>query len=158
MNKMNQLIYGALLALPSYRAVAADAESFRHEIEVFFSSGIGNVVSIILLLLFLLWLLLPLAVFGLKSRLKKLSAETRETNAVLAEIRETNRILADKPVSDDLLAHIEETNRILADIREELSVLNDDDVPVVEAEQPRSKTRVYEDDSAELYEQIKYDP
>ncbi|UCB55008.1 MAG: hypothetical protein JSW45_00240 [Thiotrichales bacterium] len=158
MNKMINYVYAALLTLPSYRAVAADAESFRHEIEVFFSSGVGSVVSIILLLLFLLWLLLPLAVFGLKSRLKQLTAESRETNRVLAEIRETNRVLADKPVSDALLAHIDETNKILADIREELSVLNEDEAPVVEAELTRSKTTVYEDDSAELYDQIKYDP
>ena len=46
----------------------------------------------------------------------------------------------------------------LADIRDELSVLNEEDA--LDDETDEGKTTVYEEkqDSAELYDQIKYDP
>ncbi len=156
MNNMIKSCFGALLLLASCRVTAADAESVRHEIEVFLSSGVGNVVSFILLLLFLLWLLLPLALFGLKSRLKQLTREARETNKALAEIRETNKAFIESNETDEILAHIDKTNRILADIRDELSVLNEEEEPVAEME-PTRKTVVVED-TADLYDEIKYDP
>jgi len=158
MNKTINYISVVLLLPVSFRAVAAEPESIRHEIEVFLSSGIGSVVSIILLILLLLWLLLPLAVFGLKSKLNRLTSETREANRKLAAIMETNRMLADTNDAGEILGHINETNSILADIREELSVLNEADPEEDETEQ--GKTTVYEEqgDSVELYDQIKYDP
>jgi len=80
--------FGALLASISFSAAGANANSIRHEIEVFFSSGVGSIVFVLLLLLFLLWLLLPLAVFGLKRGLKDVIRESRETNRILADIRD----------------------------------------------------------------------
>ena len=156
MNQVINFFIGVWLTLVSYSAIAAEAESIRHEIEVFLSSGLGSIVSIILLLLFLLWLLLPLAVFGLKGKLNQLTRETRETNKALAEIRETGKAFADSNESNELLAHIDETNKILADIREELSVLNEEEVPLADTEQSR-KTVVVED-TADLYDEIKYEP
>ena len=160
MNKMINYFIVALLMLVSYSTAAADAESIRHEVEVFlfklFSTGIGSIVSIILLLLFLLWLLLPLAVFGLKSKLKQLTREASETNRILADIKGTYKIRAENNESNEILAHINETNKILADIRDELSVLKEEESPTANGEQ--SKTTVYEEDAEDLYDQIKYDP
>lgn len=156
MNRMIKYFIVALLMLVSFSAAAADAHSMRHEIAVFLSTGVGSIVSIILLLLFLLWLLLPLAVFGLKSKLKQLTREASETNRTLADIKETYKIRAENNETNEILAHINETNKILADIRDELSVLNEEETPTANTEQ--SKTTVYEDDEADLYDQIKYDP
>ena len=156
MNKMIKYFIVALLMLVSYSTAAADAESIRHEIEAFLSSGIGSIVSFILLLLFLLWLLLPLAVFGLKSKLKQLTREASETNRILADIKGTYKIRAENNESNEILAHINETNKILADIRDELSVLKEEESPTADTEQ--SKTTVYEEDAGDLYDQIKYDP
>lgn len=147
MNTAARCVFGAVLALSSYTAAAADAQGIRHEIEVFLSSGVGSIVSIVLLILFMLWLLLPLAVFGLKSRLKALARENRETNRMLAEIKDVTMVSS----------QIEETNRILADIREELSALSEEEeAPPVKAE--RSEVNIYEEDTADLYDEIKYDP
>ena len=156
MNKNIKYFIVALLMLVSYSTVAADTESIRHEIEVFLSSGTGSIVSFILLLLFLLWLLLPLAIYGLKSKLKQLTREASETNRMLADIKEIYKIRTDNNESNEILAHISETNKILADIRDELSVLNEEESPTANAEQ--SKTTVYEEDAGDLYDQIKYDP
>jgi len=156
MNKMIKYFVVALLTLVSYSTAAADTESIRHEIEVFLSTGIGSIVSIILLLLFLLWLILPLAVFGLKSKLKQLTMEARETNRTLVDIKEAYKIGAENDETNEILAHINETNKILADIRDELSVLKEEESPTANAEQ--SKTTVYEEDAGDLYDQIKYDP
>ncbi len=157
MNKIYKVIAIAGLASFSFTAVAADPQSIRQEIEVFLSSGIGNIVSIILLLLFMLWLLLPLAIFGLKSKLNRLRSETRETNRMLADIVESNRVLADTNDASEILGHINETNRLLAEIRDELSVLKEEDVPVAD-EPPLSKSTVYETGSADYYDEIKYEP
>ena len=157
---MNNIFRGiaiAWLAAFSFTAIAEEAESIRQEIEVFLSSGIGNVVSIILLLLFMLWLLLPLAIFGLKSKLNKLRSETRETNRMLADIVESNRVLADTNDASEILGHISETNKLLAEIRDELSVLNDEEAPVT-SESSSSKSTVYETGSADYYDEIKYEP
>ena len=156
MNIMIKYFIVALLVLVSYSTAAADTESIQHEIEVFLSTGIGSIVSFILLLIFLLWLLLPLAVFGLKSKLKQLTRETGETNRILADFKETYSIRTENNESNEILAHINETNKILADIRDELSVLKEEESPTANAEQ--SKTTVYEEDAADLYDQIKYDP
>jgi hypothetical protein len=156
MNKMIKYIIVALLVLFSYSTAAADTESIRHEIEVFLSTGIGSIVSFILLFLFMLWLLLPLAVFGIKSKLKQLTRENGETNRLLADIKETYSIRIENNESNEILAHINETNKILADIRDELSVLKEEESPEANSEQ--SKTTVYEEDAGDLYDQIKYDP
>ena len=156
MNKMIKYFIVALLVLVSYSTAAADTESIQHEIEVFLSTGIGSIVSFILLLIFLLWLLLPLAVFGLKSKLKQLTRETGETNRILADIKETYSIRTENNESNGILAHINETNKILADIRDELSVLKEEEFSEANSEQ--SKTTVYEEDAGDLYDQIKYDP
>lgn len=156
MNKMIKYFNVVLLMLVSYRAAAADAGSIQHEIEVFLSTGMGNIVSIILLLLLLLWVLLPLAVFGLKSKLRQLSIEAREANRTLADIKEAYKIRTETNQTKQILAHINETNKILADIRDELSVLREEESPTAESEQ--SKITVYEEDAGDLYDQIKYDP
>ena len=149
-------LFALMLALASSNAVAAEAESIRHEIEVFFSSGIGTVVSIILLLLFLLWLLLPLAVFGLKSRLKDAIKETRETNRLLAEISQTENMLVETSDTNSILAEIRETKALLAEIRDEFTALDSEEKNEAYTERP---SRVIEEEStAELYDEIKYDP
>ena len=105
MKNMIRYACGMLFAVVSCSGAAADAESIRHELEIFLSSGIGSVVSIVLL----------------------------------------------------LLAQIEETNRILADIRDELSVLNEEDVSgtsVVE----QSSVGMQEESAADYYDKIKYEP
>lgn len=98
MRNTSRLYTGALLAQASCSTSAADAYSIRHEIDVFFSSGIGSIVFIVLMLLLLLWLLLPLALFGLKSKIKGLIRENRETNRLLTDIRNQ---LAALSVEDD---------------------------------------------------------
>jgi hypothetical protein len=92
-NKLNKYYYLVPLTLVSC-SVAADTHSFRHEIEVFFSSGVGSIAFVLLLFLILLWLMLPLAVFGLKRRLKDLIRESQETNRMLAEIRDELAVLS----------------------------------------------------------------
>ena len=82
-------------------ASCAAAHSIRHEIDGFLATGIGNIVFVILLLLLLLWLFLPLAIFGLKSRLKRLIRETRETNEILADIRNELAAVASEDTSAD---------------------------------------------------------
>jgi|GEM_PF-943848 len=153
---MIKYVYGALLGAVSSGAAAADAESIRHEIEIFLTSGIGSIVSIILLLLFLLWLILPLAVFGLKGRVRRLTTEIRESNRMLADIMASNKALAETRDAGDIRDRIDETNRILADIREELSVLDDDDETEVRTKQQGSVVR--EEGAADYYDEIKYEP
>jgi hypothetical protein len=153
---MIKYVYGVLLTAVSFGAAAADAESIRHEIEIFLSSGIGGIVSIVLLLLFLMWLVLPLAIFGLKSRVRQLKTEIRESNRMLAEIMASNKALADTRDTGEIRDHIDETNRILADIRDELSVLNDDDEPEVSSERQGSSVR--EEGATDFYDEIKYEP
>ena len=153
---MIKYVYGVLLVAVSPGAAAADAESIRHEIEIFLSSGVGGIVSIILLLLFLLWLILPLAVFGLKSKVRRLTSEIRESNRMLADIMASNKALAETSDTGELRDQLEETNRILADIREELSVLNDDDEPEVSPEQQGAVVR--EEGATDYYDEIKYEP
>ena len=149
-------LVGGSLTLISGGAAAAEAASFREQIEVFLSSGIGTVVSIILFLLFLLWLLLPLAVFGLKTRLREITRETRQANRVLSELQETGKLLAERNDARLLLAEIRACNKILASIRDELTAISEEEVPETGSDQ---SSRVIEAEStAELYEQIKYDP
>ena len=157
MKNMIRYACAMLFASVSCSAAAADAESIRHELEIFLSSGIGSIVSIVLLLLFLMWLVLPLAVFGLKTRIRRLTREVSESNRMLADILATNKALAENRDASDVAAHIEETNRILADIRDELSVLKEEDEPgarVVE----QSPVDMPEDSAADYYDKIKYEP
>ncbi len=100
--------FGVLLTLVTNSATAADVQSIRHEIELFFSSTVGSIVLIILMLLFLLWLLLPLAVFGLKSKLnnlirenKNLTGENKTTNKILAEIRDELSVISEQDNTAD---------------------------------------------------------
>ena len=115
----------ALFVLISCRAAAAGTDSVRHEIEVFFSTGVGNIVFILLLLLFMLWLLLPLAVFGLKRKLREVIRENRETN------------------------------RLLAEIRDQLTAISEDETM---AAYPEQRPKTADQNMAELYEQIRFDP
>lgn len=115
----------ALLALISCRAAVAGTDSVRHDIEVFFSTAVGNIVFILLLLLFMLWLLLPLAIFGLKRKIREVVRENRETNRLLAEIRDE-----------------------LATISEEEAV----------AAYPEQAPKSADQNMAELYDQIRFDP
>jgi hypothetical protein len=85
----------SLLVLISSRAVFAGTDSFRHDIEVFFSTGMGNIVFILLLLLIMLWLLLPLAVFGQKRKMREIIRQTRKTNRLLTKIREQLRAISE---------------------------------------------------------------
>jgi hypothetical protein len=125
MNILIKYYFGALLTLVSDRA-AAEAHSIQHEIEVFFSSGVGSIVFIFLLLLLLLLLLLPLAVFGLKRKLK------------------------------DVIRESQKTNKILADIQRELATLSTEETPQAYTEQ--SERAVGDKVTADLYDQIKFDP
>ena len=115
----------ALFMLISCRVAAAGTDSVRHEIEVFFSTGVGNLVFILLLLLFMLWLLLPLAVFGLKRKLREVIRENRETN------------------------------RLLAEIRNELTAISADEAT---ASYPEQAPKAADQNMAELYDQIRFDP
>ena len=156
MKYLNRYATGMLLLLGPCCALASNIESMRREVETFFSTGVGNIVSIVLLLLLLLWLLLPLAIFGLKSRVRQLARETRESNRMLADIVESNKMLTDTNDASEILAHINETNKILADIRDELSVLNEEEELEISVEKP--KTRVREEETAAYYDEVKYDP
>lgn len=118
-------ISAALFVLISCRAATAGTDSVRHEIDVFFSTGVGNIVFILLLLLAMLWLLLPLAVFGLKRKLREVIRENRETN------------------------------RLLAEIKGELTAISDDESM---AEYPAQAAKSADQNMAELYDQIRFDP
>lgn len=177
---------GALLTLVTYSATAADAHSVRQEIELFFSSDVGNIVLIILMLLFLLWLLLPLAVFGLKRKLnnlirenKNLTGENKTTNKILAEIRDELAVVnakenatdyteqAEKAFDEDIIKELieenkiltresKETNKILADIRDELAAISEEEDASDYTEQ--AKRPVYEGITLDTYNEIKFDP
>ncbi len=88
MKTVMRILSAILPALISSPAVAAATGSFSHEIEVFLSTSVGNIVFILLLLLVMMWLLLPLAVFGLKRKLREIIRQNTETNRLLAEIRD----------------------------------------------------------------------
>ena len=149
-------VTGASLMLMSGGAAAAEAASFREEIEAFLSSGVGTVVSIILFLLFLLWLLLPLAVFGLKTRLREITRETRQANRVLSELQATGRQLAERDEAKLLLVEIRACNKILAAIRDELTAISEEEIPETGSDQSSGVKEA--ESTVELYEQIKYDP
>jgi hypothetical protein len=102
---------GIFLALISFSVSGADTYSIQHDVEVFFSSGLGIVVLIFLMLLFLLWILLPFAVFGLKSKLKDIIWENRETNKILSDIRDELATLK----SDDSMDTDTELPRVVVD-------------------------------------------
>jgi cell division protein FtsL len=58
-------------------------------VDSFFGAGGGLVLvlfSIALIVLAILWIFLPFAVFGVKSRLDKLLFETQRTNALLESL------------------------------------------------------------------------
>lgn len=121
MNKVIKYYYGILPTLVSFSA-AADTPGIRHEFEVFFSSGVGSIVFILLLLLILLWLLLPLAVYGLKRRLKELLIENRETNRILADIRGELATLSAEATTEVYAAQPEKADegKISADLYNEI--------------------------------------
>ncbi len=156
MNNAIQTALGAWLVTTPGVAAAAEAESIRQEIEVFFSSGIGTVVSIILLFLLLLWLLLPLAVFGLKTRLREIARETRQANSTLAELKDTGKALSAANDMASLLAEIKAANSILAEIRDELTAIGDE--AAEETAQDRPGRQEATENPAELYREIKFDP
>ena len=156
MNNAIQTAFGTWLVLAPGAAAAAQAESIRHEIEVFFSSGIGTVVSIILFFLLLLWLLLPLAVFGLKSRLREIARESSQANSALAELKETVKALGAANDTPMLLAEIKESNRLLAEIRDELAAIGDEAVQNVE--QDRASGQDEPENPTEFYREIRFDP
>ena len=65
----------------------ATAHNLQQDIDLFFSTAFGNIVFFALLILLMLWLLLPLAVFGLKRKIRILIRQSSETNALLAGIK-----------------------------------------------------------------------
>ncbi len=179
MKKPVQYYLVALLVIVSCNAAGADADSIQNEIETFFSSGLGIVVFVLLLFLALLWLLLPLAVFGLKSKLKYLIEENTRTNRILTELRNDFAALtveeintaepaqvgtgSDEDASSesmqqdaDLTREIEETNKLLAEIRDILAVLNEEETP--EADTGQIERTAEADITAELYDEVKFDP
>lgn len=106
MNYLNQVAMIALLALSNMTAASAASQGMRREIEIFLSTGFGNLVFIIVAILLLLWLLLPLAVFGLKAKLKTVINETRETNRLLTDIKnELAMIDAEATSTEDAEPH-----------------------------------------------------
>ena len=179
MNTKIQYYFAALLAIVPFNAAGANAESIHNEIETFFSSGLGSIVFVLLLLLALLWLLLPLAVFGLKNKLKHLIEENTRTNRILTELRKdfaaltveeiniaetaqagispdegtTNELMQENA---DLTRKIEETNKLLAEIRDILAVLSAEETPESGIEQTdrAAETKI----TAELYDEVKFDP
>jgi len=179
MNKTIKYYFAALLAIASFSAAGADADSIQNEIETFFSSGLGSIVFVLLLLLALLWLLLPLAVFGLKSKLKYLIEENTRTNRILTGLRNdfaaltvegtdtaepaqagissdegaTNELMQEKA---DLTREIEETNLLLAEIRDILAVLNVEETTEADTEQTERTAEA--NITAELYNEVKFDP
>jgi len=179
MKKTIQYYLVALLAMASFSAAGADADSIQNEIETFFSSGLGSVVFALLLLLALLWLLLPLAVFGLKSKLKYLIEENTKTNRILTELRngfaaltveeinaseaELAEISSDEGATNemmqenaDLTREIEETNKLLAEIRDILAALSVEETPEAGTEQAERTAEA--NITAELYNEVKFDP
>ena len=160
MNKSIQYYLAALLAMASFSVAGADAESIQNEIETFLSSGLGIVVFALLLLLALLWFLLPLAIFGLKGRLKYLIEENTKTNRILTELRNdftalnvgeinaacaasasrssdedaTSEMMQDNA---DLIREREETNRLLAEIRDILAAVSAEETPEACTEQTK---------------------
>jgi len=182
---MIKVFSGTLLSLVTYSATAADAQSIRHEIELFLTSGLGNIVLIILMFLFMLWLLLPLAVFGLKTKLnnlirenKILTRESKETIKILADIRDelaaiskeattiayTNQAerASDEGITKDLIQannlnqENTETNKILADIRDILAALNTEGTEEDYSKQPERAFSEYT--TLDTYNDIKFDP
>ena len=169
----------ALLAMASFSAAGADAKSIQNEIGTFFSSGFGSAVFALLLLLALLWLLLPLAVFGLKSKLKYLIEENTKTNRILTglrndftaltleEINTADTVQAERS-SDadatnemmqkyaDLTRASEETNKLLAEIRDILAALSAEETP--EAGTGQAERTAEANIKAELYKDVKFDP
>jgi hypothetical protein len=90
----------ALLTLVSFNAAAADSGSYRHELDVFLSTGLGQLVFVLLLLLLMLWLLLPLALFGLKRKIKDVIRETRQTNELLTEIKDVLAAISEEETTE----------------------------------------------------------
>lgn len=78
----------ACLLLISSRAIGADFYTIRENFESFFSTGIGIAVLAFLISVFILWFLLPFAVFGSKNRLNQIIEEAKETNYLLNEIKD----------------------------------------------------------------------
>lgn len=179
MKKSIQYYFAALLVIASFTAAGADVDSIQNEIETFFSSGLGIVVFVLLLFLALLWLLLPLAVFGLKGKLKYLIEENTRTNRILTELRNDFAALTVEEINtaepaqagtssdqdaaselmqqnDDLTREIEETNKLLAEIRDILAVLNEEETP--EADTGQIGKTAEADITAELYDEVKFDP
>lgn len=179
MKKTIQYYFVALLAMASFSVAGADADSIQYKIETFFSSGLGSVVFAFLLLLALLWLLLPLAVFGLKSKLKYLIGENTKTNRILTELRndfaaltveelnateaELAEISSDEGATNemmqenaDLTREIEETNKLLAEIRDILAALGVEETPEAGTEQTERTAEA--NITAELYDEVKFDP
>jgi len=174
-----------MLTLVTFTTAGADAQSIRHEIELFLTSGVGNIVMIILMLLFLLWLLLPLAVFGLKSKLnalirenQNLNRESKETIRILSDLRDeltaynseettiaaTNQLerASDEDITKDSIQEMKhlareskEANKILAEIRDILAALNTEGTTEYYSEQPE---RDGTDDIKPDYNEIKFDP
>jgi hypothetical protein len=179
MNKTIQYYLAALLAMASFSVAGANADSVQNEIETFFSSGLGIIVFVLLLLLALLWLLLPLAVFGLKSKLKYLIEENTKTNRILTELRndfaaltveEINtaepaeaKISSDEGTTSELIQknagltrEIEETNKLLAEIRDILAVLSVEETS--DADISQAERTAEANITAELYDEVKFDP
>lgn len=179
MNKSIQYYLAALLAMASFSAAGADADSIQNEIGTFLSSGLGIVVFALLLILALLWLLLPLAVFGLKGKLKYLTEENTKTNRILTQLRNdftalnveeinaacaasarrssdedaTSEMMQDNA---DLTREREETNKLLAEIRDILAAVSVEETPEAYTEQ--TKRTAEADITAELYNELKFDP
>jgi len=177
---------GALLSLVTYSAAGADVQSFRDEVELFLTSGVGNIVLFVLTLLLLLWLLLPLAVFGLKSKLSKLIQEnnnlardSKETIKILADIRDelaairkeettivyTNQHerASDDGITKDLVQEnnklnreSKETNKLLTDIRDILAALSAEETTEDYSEQAERADT--EDFKLDIYNEVKFDP
>lgn len=179
MNKSIQYSLVALLVIASFSAAGADAESIQNEIGTFFSSGLGSVVFALLLLLALLWLLLPLAVFGLKRKLKYLIEENTKTNRILTGLRNDFTALTVEEINtadtaqaerssdvdasnemmqkyDDLARVSEETNKLLAEIRDILAALSVEETP--EADTGQTERTAEANITAELYKEVKFDP
>lgn len=179
MNKSIQYSLVVLLYMASFSAAGADAESIQNEIGTFFSSGLGSVVFALLLLLALLWLLLPLAVFGLKRKLKFLIEENTRTNRILTGLRNdfTASTVEEINTADtaqaerssdgdatnemmhkyaDLALASEETNKLLAEIRDILAALSAEETP--ETDTGQTERTAEADITAELYEEVKFDP
>lgn len=169
----------ALPALVSFGVMAADGQDIQAEAQLFFSSDVGRIVSVILLLLLLLWLILPLAVFGIKRKLNNLIRQNTESNKLLAEIKgqvdsfslEDNTVdepelvinTADEHLSEELVDEMNrlseesrETNRLLTEIRDVLAALNTDEAS--ESERVLPDNMFEKDNGPAQYDEIKFDP